>query len=527
MGDMNNIRVTSFNCKNYKTSVNEIYELCDNCDILVLQETWLLEVDLSLLSNIHTQFYAKGISSVNVESGILKGRPHGGIAILWKKCFANRCKIIDFQDDKLLGLEVQHKDGKLLIVNAYLPYCADINIDEYAYYLGKIESIFSDYDSPYIYVIGDFNADISGWHSGQVTHKFGQDLLGFCKNEGFVMSDKELCSACDTYTFYSDAHCKTSWLDHVLTTVSGHSLINNIAIHYDTVTSDHHPITMHLACSYNIECCSQENAIKRNCIKWDELNPDDLACFKAKSDLYLSEVYLDHSLILCDDPSCKDPGHTAAISRMYNDIINALKLSGDYLVKQASNGPKQKLGWNEYCKVAHDHAQTTYLMWRDAGRPRDGLLFDEMKKSRAYFKCVLRKCRKDKTKNSADLLANKLLTKNDKEFWKEIKKLSSNHVPIASTVNNVTHKKNVPNMWRTHFESLLNSSKDISLKSCVVQVLSKPEGYFFERFTASDVIEAVKSIKHGKSAGVDDSYGEHFIHAHECINVLLRLVLMP
>ena len=140
------------------------------------------------------------------------------------------------------------------------------------------------------------------------------------------------------------------------------------------------------------------------------------------------------------------------------------------------------------------------------------------------FLCVLRKCRKDKTKNSADALANKLLTKNDKEFWKEIKKLSNNRVPIASTVNNVTVKQKISQLWRTHFKSLLNSSEDSSMKSCVLQALSNSEGYFFEWFTVNDVSKALKSIKHGKSASLDDIYGEHFIYARECINVLLCLV---
>ena len=71
---------------------------------------------------------------------------------------------------------------------------------------------------------------------------------------------------------------------------------------------------------------------------------------------------------------------------------------------------------------------------------------------------------------------------------------------------------------------MLNSRKDDRLKNSVLQAISRPDTYFFESFSLSDVGEAIKAIKHGKSAGMDGIYGEHFIHAHKKVNVLLCLV---
>ena len=39
MNSNNGINVCSYNCKNVRTSVDEIETLCDKCDILLLQET--------------------------------------------------------------------------------------------------------------------------------------------------------------------------------------------------------------------------------------------------------------------------------------------------------------------------------------------------------------------------------------------------------------------------------------------------------------------------------------------------------
>ena len=46
----NLITVVIYNCKKIKGSVGELQEICDNCDIILLQETWLVECELGFLS---------------------------------------------------------------------------------------------------------------------------------------------------------------------------------------------------------------------------------------------------------------------------------------------------------------------------------------------------------------------------------------------------------------------------------------------------------------------------------------------
>ena len=82
MNPSSSLNVISYNCKGLKSSLNVIQELCHMCDILLLQETWLYDFDLSLCNSVHKDFHGQGLSSVNSSSGLLAGRPHGGLAIL-------------------------------------------------------------------------------------------------------------------------------------------------------------------------------------------------------------------------------------------------------------------------------------------------------------------------------------------------------------------------------------------------------------------------------------------------------------
>ena len=81
-------------------------------------------------------------------------------------------------------------------------------------------------------------------------------------------------------------------------------------------------------------------------------------------------------------------------------------------------------------------------------KPRFGILFENMRKSKSYFKYVFQKCRIDNNMKSAGLLANKLLGKCDKMFWKEIKKINNGKIAVSNLVNNGSGKKNISTCGR-------------------------------------------------------------------------------
>ena len=83
------------------------------------------------------------------------------------------------------------------------------------------------------------NAHVS--QNGSNGHCFGKLLTDFCEEENLVVSDAKLLPP-DSYTFLSDAYGTTSWLDHVIATSNSHSLIRDMKVCYDKISSDHHPL---------------------------------------------------------------------------------------------------------------------------------------------------------------------------------------------------------------------------------------------------------------------------------------------
>ena len=76
------LRMSSYSCKNVKTSAIELAGLCATSDIILLQETWLLDNEDQYLQGLCPDFYSRSLSAMDTSVGCLFGRPHGGIAIL-------------------------------------------------------------------------------------------------------------------------------------------------------------------------------------------------------------------------------------------------------------------------------------------------------------------------------------------------------------------------------------------------------------------------------------------------------------
>ena len=160
------LKIISYNCKNVKTSVKEIQELCSNSDIVFLQETWLADFEIPFLSRIDSNFHATGLSEMDSSKTIHKGRPFGGLGILWRKSLCSEINVVKYDDSRILGVEIRIRvnsdnycnmsdiDGsqdcsynvgdyvnknnicsKFLLLNVNLPCDDGSNLEDFMFYL--------------------------------------------------------------------------------------------------------------------------------------------------------------------------------------------------------------------------------------------------------------------------------------------------------------------------------------------------------------------------------------------------------
>ena len=175
------LRFITYNCYNIKSSLQDIYELCKICDVIFLQETWLFDFELSMLSNIHFAFEGVGTSAIDLSSGLFPGRPHGGIAILLSKSIRDKSHIHFHDDCRLLGVTININTCPCYFLNVYLPYQCDDNYDVFVEYIGKLSALIDEVSTSNLILLDDFNA--------AVNTTFESELVDLCTSYKLIISD--------------------------------------------------------------------------------------------------------------------------------------------------------------------------------------------------------------------------------------------------------------------------------------------------------------------------------------------------
>ena len=354
------LRIITYNCYNIKNSIQDICDLCNSYDLIFLQEIWLFQHELPLLSNICSDFEGFGTTAMDISNGIMSGRPYGGVAVLVRKSIRKECQVHTFDDSRLLGITVNTSDMPCYFLNVYMPYQCDDNYDLFVEYIGKISSIIEESVTSNLIVLGDFNA--------AVDTVFESELLEMCKSHQLVVSDYAAFGRdSGQYTYVSDAHCTTSWLDHVLCSQDLQRKLRLINVLDKLPSSDHLPLSVIIDVqvqsvpSVSTICPSPRAKVIYN---WTKADTTDVNNYCMQTYNNFTKICIPPA-IKCTNINCKSLEHRHEIDLFYSQICEALHCSSlDSIPSSKSNDCRSYIvpGFNDYVKDLHSVARSDYVV---------------------------------------------------------------------------------------------------------------------------------------------------------------------
>ena len=521
----NLIKVVSYNCRGFpklpdKLSLKPTVDLMlndESIDIICMQETFLSNQDLSCLNVIHKDYQGIGTSTVDTRDGLVKGHPSGGVAILYRTKQAKCITPLYFNLDWVIGICINNDNNKHIVLCVYMKTASGGHGDNREIFQGQLEElkmIIDDLDTTSVTIIGDWNADVLN-----PTHPHGPLLKQFSGENGLVISS-EMMLPTNSFTFISEMNPgQVSWLDHCVSTQDGHNIINSIQIDYKLSCRDHIPLILTLGLGKLPTVEDEVNCVFPK-INWDNCCPVKLREFSLMSEVFLSRIHIPNEVFECNNINCNLVDHISKLKILYDSICNSLVETSNAVfgVKKSKNFDCRP-GFNEHVKELHEIARKRFLAWKDADKPRDtnNPFFREMTVSRAKFKLALRFIKRFENKLRQDAIADAMCEESEGNFWKEIKKQSPNNIPLPTSIENATGKKEVASMWMEHFKELLNCVKKEANSSSPIQLEADP------RVTVSpDEIEhSINKLASGKSCGLDGVYAEHLKYSSNVYKILI------
>ena len=114
MAVSNQLNISSFNCTGVKSSIEYVAgSICPKYNIIALQELWIMPHELDVINDVHGEFK----SSVDVECGVLRGRPYGGLGFMWHRSLDAHVTPVPLEDDRLMAHRIYNSTHFILLIN--------------------------------------------------------------------------------------------------------------------------------------------------------------------------------------------------------------------------------------------------------------------------------------------------------------------------------------------------------------------------------------------------------------------------
>ena len=394
-----------------------INKLCASFDFIFIQEHWLFENEMQICFSKLKGIHHHGISGMS-NNELLNGRPYGGVAILWHNSFKGNVTPITTESQRLCAVKITQNGMGIILINAYMPCdTARGNDNIYQSVLNEISLLIEKANCDQIIIGGDFNTDLSRLYSNHTT-----SLISFVEQENLNFGIHS--SKCDVkYSYVSKMNGLKSLIDHFIMSENTFSNIKNIYAYDDGDNlSDHIVICMKLDIdmNYSNECM---NKTKPNRVYWDKATDDDIHNYQMVLDENLTYIKIPSEALNCNDLLCIK--HKNEIEVLCQSIIDSCIDASKRTIPnilQARSHDNELPGWNDYVENHRQKAIFWHNIWKECNRPREGLLANIRRTTRASYHLAVKRAKNNKDKIISNKLADTLAENKCQDFWKNVKK---------------------------------------------------------------------------------------------------------
>ena len=286
-------------------------------------------------------------------------------------------------------------------------------------------------------------------------------------------------------------------------------------------TTDHIPVNMsinvdHLPGLCNIGMSRDSN---KGRLDWSKIDQNLKNNYCSQTELLFNDINVQVDAFLCKDPNCVNNAHATELCNVYDSIVECLCIASESLYQCKNRVQNIRPGWNEHVAELHSAAREAHLIWVEAGKNRQGPLFEFKKRANARFKYALRFIKNNENAMRADSIAHKMQSNSYNDFWKEIKFVNNSKTPLPTNIEGTTGDAKICELWRNHYKDLFN---------CVQSKMHDVANVDFDVnmvITSEEVQEAVKQLDDNKSCGLDTISAEHLKFASLKLMPLLAMCI--
>ena len=532
--DSDTMKIISFNCHGFKSSLSYVKELYCNSDIMFLCEHWLQEGELKHVIKDIPNVWSNLKSSIDPRQTLM-GRPYGGCGFICKNIPGMVFNSILCDSDRISGIDViVDKQIVMKVFGLYLPYDSNSKqcLDSYLETLHELQGHVDNCGTTPYMVVGDFNTRLPmsktlapKWHNCNKFGKRSAILYDFlCENDLYVVNFayKQTVS----YTFHNKTH--KSYIDHMLAPLAIFNKVSSCEIlDSDNNVSDHNALYCVLELPHPIKTDRTKQIHAGNKVDWNKPSTQDVYCASLKKLLYKVPV------VNTKDIVCQGEAEEA-VQSTYTIICDSIHKAAEAVSESTPKHSNAKSWWNRDCQLAKERTRLFFRVWKDLGKPTSGQAYDCYKSARRQYRKICRNSVNASLQSNHNLASRLFKTKRFREFWNLVRRskridVNSDAINLEQLEAHFRRKFDAPNSESEYTSQAKRfvEQKFVSLKDATFPELCVSE---------ANVIALIKRLKSGCSPGIDLITPEHLkfsigspltLHLSTLLTLCLRFGVVP
>jgi hypothetical protein len=95
---------------------------------------------------------------MDATADVRRGRPFGGIALLWRHSLFSNVSVIECNNQRLCAIKVVLNDKSFVVMCVYMPTDEPANLVDFTDLLSSVSAVVDSCNIDCVYVLGDYNA---------------------------------------------------------------------------------------------------------------------------------------------------------------------------------------------------------------------------------------------------------------------------------------------------------------------------------------------------------------------------------
>ena len=526
------LTICTYNIRGFNsTKIKYISDLLHNYSIVMLQEHWMNNTQLENFANIFSGYCVHSISAMD-STRILRGRPHGGVLIIYPNSIGNNVKYLPTLSKRVCALSLQIDKITVYLFSVYMPCDTNesSNRNEYESILSEISTLCIKYCAEFVCIAGDMNTDLSridSWHT--------QTLLEFIDYENLYVPLDHM-TANVKYSYSNSFFNTFSIIDHVFISKNLSQYIKQYYTLCDEVEnqSDHAPVVLTL--DIEMKKHAPNPYVYKDRRKWECANDNHINMYKVNLDNYLSCIDVPIDCMECNNVLCNDDKHATSIQHMHDALIAAC-IDASTTIPKTGMKSRNIPGWN--AEISHEREIALFWrsIWINNNSPRDGIIADIMRRTRAKYHYSVRKLKNNNDIARKNAMAKSIAENNSRNLWTEIRKIRSKKSVISNCIDDSTNDEEIAGLFSCKYNKLYNSVRyeqdamnEMYINNkCDVQkyCINDVENDLYSHthvITVEHIRTAIHKLKSGKSDCIDGILSDNFKNGTPRLFTLISLL---